>query len=654
MERVPTYRPSLEEALGGKPTKAEKTVLAHAKAGTVAPISPFGVRPQEPSPITRIRAGLIRFLMLGGDDAYPIHPRGVLIQGAWIAGKLDMEACETQLDLKLWACHFDTAPDFDDAHVGGLYMPGCHLPGMRGQRMRLEENLHLRALPRDKSEPLPFVATGSVDIAGAWIAGPLDCSGGRFYGAKGAALRGEAMTVGADVFLRNSFHATGKVILSRAAITGQFSCVGGRFDGAGEAAMDGDAMSVGADVFLSDGFHATGEVNLIRAKIIGNLRATDAQIEGVFDLGSARVGEGLFFKNVLGVGFDGPWLMGKSPSSPSVDTSRLVVDLTEAEAGVLADDASSWGQVQALRLSGFRFRSVQSRMTAAERAKLLKRSHQDELAVTASGKRHFRGKPNDFDPRAYGELARAYLRQGERKAAALVLEAREDRSRDAELRRAQAEEMPGGGLAVLGARLRWIAMWVFKALFGYGHRPARIFWTLIPLWVLLAWFFDTVFDKGQFAPNSDSILTSAEWRHAVQAGCPLPADETYAVKKAEGCKMPLTLWVGDFGRELPPADAAKDYETLEGWLYAADLFLPLDAIGQTEAWAPSKDPGKLGLVGLLPALSGAAVRLDHHCHVRRDPDRPHWSARGLITPPPAPRSPSPGTSASGPRARAGR
>ncbi len=48
MQRVPTYRPSLEEALGEKPTKAEETVLAAAKAGDVADLSPYGVRPKKP------------------------------------------------------------------------------------------------------------------------------------------------------------------------------------------------------------------------------------------------------------------------------------------------------------------------------------------------------------------------------------------------------------------------------------------------------------------------------------------------------------------------------------------------------------------------------------------------------------------------------
>jgi hypothetical protein len=153
---------------------------------------------------------------------------------------------------------------------------------------------------------------------------------------------------------------------------------------------------------------------------------------------------------------------------------------------------------------------------------------------------------------------------------------------------------PGAGLSALKPRLRWLSMWTFKGFFGYGHSPARVFLTLIPLWGVLAFFFGHVYSQGQFAPNSDVILTSAEWRSAVESGCPIAWDDSLAARKAEGCEMPVTLWTGDLSRGIQPAEAAKDYETFGRWLYAADLFLPLDTIGQTEAWAPSKDRGWSG------------------------------------------------------------
>lgn len=583
----------MTEALGGKPTAAEEKVLAAAKSGDFAKLCPFGIRPKEASPDTEIRAGLIRFLMLGGDQENRVHPKGVQISGAWISGRLDLVGCETQLDLKLFACHFDSKPNFMDARLGGLYLPGCMVPGLHGHRLRLEDNLHLCEVPG--ADPrLPFHATGPVDINGANITGRLDCEGGRFDGAGGRALNCIALTVGASVFLRHGFHATGEVTLFRANITGQLDCDGGRFDGAGGLALDCTALTVGASVFLLDGFHASGEVSLIRARITGNLQVGNALIEGMLQATSARVDDALFLRDIAGAAFDGPWRDREVPKRDP-DASRFTLDLTEAQARVLVDDSASWAEAQEIWLSGFRFRSLQSNLTASERIGILHRAHQDDLQVSPSGRRHFRGTPPDFDPRAFGELARAYLRQGERKSAAMVLEARDDRSRDAELRRAQAIEAPGLGLSTLNARLRWLSLWIFKLLFGYGHRPARVFLTVLPLWAALAWFFGLVFAQGQFAPNSAVILTSPEWIAAVENGCPIAWDPSFVAAKTAGCDMPLTLWTGDLSRNLQPAHAAKDYETFGRWLYAADLFLPLDAIAQTEAWAPSKDRGWWGL-----------------------------------------------------------
>jgi len=42
------------------------------------------------------------------------------------------------------------------------------------------------------------------------------------------------------------------------------------------------------------------------------------------------------------------------------------------------------------------------------------------------------------------------------------------------------------------------------------------------------------------------------------------------------------------------SNTATDYETFNRGLYALDLFVPLDALGQENAWALSKDRGNLG------------------------------------------------------------
>jgi hypothetical protein len=639
VERVPTYRPTLAEALGDdEPNDAEEKVLAAAKAGEVAE---FGEdRPEEAVEGRTIRAELIRFLLLGGDDAHPVHPIGVQVQGAWVVGRLDFENCETHLDLWMQACGFAEKPVFCDAHLGALFLPDCAVPGLDLHRLRTEGNVHINdgfrsigtvdlggariggqsactggrfegpeeraadgttrvgtalngnamtvgadVFLRTDDKGAPFHATGEVNLVRAAITGQLDCTGGRFDGAGGRALDCNAMTVGADVFLSTDdkdapFHATGEVNLGGATITGQLACEGGRFDGAVGRALNGNAMTVGADVFLSAAdkdapFHATGEVNLGGAAIAGHLACEGGRFDGAFDGQEMRVEAGFFWRGIEG--------------------EVATLDLTEAEAGVLVDDARSWRRAKVLFLGGFRYGGVQSRMTVDGRLHWLGRNF-NALIPRKEGRAPVE---RDFDPQPYSELAKAYDVQGHRRAAARVLYERERRLRRAEHARAHARldgtwaeawrSIPPDGKAFVD--------WLFRVLFGYGHKPMRAFVWSLALVSAAALFHGQVYRTGQMAPNSDVILTSVDWLWAVEHGCPLPADRSAeAAALREGCTMPLFLWAGD-GDRILPKPSAVDYETFSAGLYGLDLFVPLDALGQEQAWAPSKDRGGWGRWG---------------------------------------------------------
>lgn len=53
--------------------------------------------------------------------------------------------------------------------------------------------------------------------------------------------------------------------------------------------------------------------------------------------------------------------------------------------------------------------------------------------------------------------------------------------------------------------------------------------------------------------------------------------------------MPLGLWEA--------SASYQDYETFSAFGYGFDLFIPLDALGQEAAWAPSYGRGAWGAVG---------------------------------------------------------
>ena len=55
-------------------------------------------RPEEAKPEYTIRAELVRFLALGGDSVHPIHERGIMLAGAWIANALDIDSGTVVVD----------------------------------------------------------------------------------------------------------------------------------------------------------------------------------------------------------------------------------------------------------------------------------------------------------------------------------------------------------------------------------------------------------------------------------------------------------------------------------------------------------------------------------------------------------------------------
>ena len=121
------------------------------------------------------------------------------------------------------------------------------------------------------------------------------------------------------------------------------------------------------------------------------------------------------------------------------------------------------------------------------------------------------------------------------------------------------------------------------------------------------------------ASNSDVILTSIEWLAAVNnPNACQPAEWGRGKPHTQNCTMPLDIW-------LKTAKSAPDYETFTARLYALDLFVPLDALGQEQAWAPLRDRGWLGrigyaarmwvqVVGWIITAVGAAVLTGPVCH----------------------------------------
>jgi hypothetical protein len=114
-----------EDALG----EAEKELLDNSRFGTLT-ILGDGSRPDGPSTERTIRAGILRYLILGGCRNHRVHERGVRVGGCWIEGELDLRYARAASVLNLTQCGFSAPIDAQQAHFNFLQLNGSKMPGL--------------------------------------------------------------------------------------------------------------------------------------------------------------------------------------------------------------------------------------------------------------------------------------------------------------------------------------------------------------------------------------------------------------------------------------------------------------------------------------------------------------------------------------------
>lgn len=513
--------------------------------------------------------------------------------------------------------------DVNAAKIGGhLDCTGAVLKGAGGDALNAQgvetaQGLFLSNL----------TATGTVNLAGAKISGQLACDGAVLNGAGGMALNAQGVKTGQDLFLIN-LTAIGTVDVNGAKIGGQLSCTSATLNGKDGMALNAQGAETGQDLFLRN-MTATGTIDVNGAKIGGQLDRDGATLNGAGEvpLNAQRmeVSAGFFFQNL------------KSVQGP--------VNLTAAHVGDLVDDMVSWPKgVDDLILDGFTY----DRISAAAPVTLSARRDWLRIGSSLNG---------DFFPQPYTQFARTLRAMGHpREARRVMIEANIQRAlRDRAVLRAQRGLQRRLGLFCLSptkenldavreadktiptpARDWAEAVWTrFNAIhrpprdlpkappplpdmtmalarqgfqndmawgalscqvkrvgnklwngflhrtvgFGYApHYSIAVLAVLIFLAFLLAL---AAWNEGSFAPNSDVILTSPAWTEIAAQGC--------VVANEPGClQNPAAAWSA---KNAP----GMDWDSFNAIAYAADLVVPLIDLGQTSAWAPSKDRGWWGM-----------------------------------------------------------
>ncbi len=504
-----------------------------------------------------IRAGLVRFLALGGGDATPVHEKGVRIRGAFIDGDLDLEGCTLEGNLELENCELSGTLTLRNARTRNISLEGTRCRDIKADAVEVSGAFLMRQ---------GFVASGPVRLLGAKIDSTLECDGGRFEGSDsdGDGLICDRIEVGGSIFLHQGFVAKGAVRLLGAKISGNLSCDNGRFEGQDK---DGNVLAcalakIGGGVYMRAGFVAAGTVLLIGAAIDGDVTCNGGTFgaaqagpavprELTLNLARATIAGTLWLTERQNAVFHG------GVSLVGARIGRVVDAVTQGAARRLPGPAPAGvDRVPAsVRLDGLVYDRFGETTDLSGHARIAFLDLQREVDL---------GK--EFKPQPWMQMVKVLRETGHTEAARRVAIAFEDRWREA------------GHFKGLLIPLHWL----YGRLVGYGHRPMRLLAIMIGVWLACGLLYQNAAEQGWFAPTHAAYFQNP--RH-------------------QSCRP-------ENGGNWVKCAGAPEYTTFNALTYSLDLIVPFVDLQQDKDWAPIVDKGPLKPGELAsPFTFGAFVRL---------------------------------------------
>jgi len=548
------------------PSAAERLLIDNCKRGEPTVLGD-GTLPDGPNPRCTVRAGLLRYLILGGCDRCQVNERGVLLSGAHISGKLDLSFTQATGSTELDHCRFEMPIAAQLARFDYWRLVNSNLPGINAENSVIKGDVVLDGLR----------STGEITFAGAEIGDQLSCLHGDLSTLQGQALNAQSANVKGGVFLAGS-KIRGEVSFSGAVIGGQLVGADADLDGGEGTALNAEGAKVAGGVYLR-GLKSRGEISFAGAEVGVQFECSKVNLDCGSVSGKAFVGQRMIVKG----GFF--WR----------DVEHVIgtVDLNAAFLGDLVDDEKSWKLVPNFILVGMRYESLPSSSDLSWRKAWLSKG--------AAPK-------GDFHPQPYQQLAKFYRETGHSHEAREILIEKEKEQRKAgrasirsTIHNYESDLWPSmkSVLPVLiHVRRRYIDLflpwlkiglsWFWDVLSrritGYGYKPWLSFGPLLTLVVAMAILSQITWNKGDFTPNSDVILTSSDWKAYADGTAERPPSGTPAADWSDGPDR-------ETGKGAGPG---RDYETFNALAYGVDVVVPVLNLGQTAAWAPSTTRGPWG------------------------------------------------------------
>lgn len=515
---------------------AEEAVVAGLSNGNFDRLGD-GSRPEAPDQARVIRAELLRFLILGGEEGCRPHEKGVRVSGAWITGVLDLEACRVFRDIGLNDCHFEAVPVLRAAIINRLFLDGSSLPGLQAERLEARGGVYLRAARVE----------GQVHLAQSRLGSNLECDGATIRTASGYALN--APSIELRNMLGRGATFRGGINLAGAGIFADLDCAGADVEGNGGFAIDLDEVETKGNVVLRSAT-ITGGVRLYSAVIGADLDCSGTTItnpEGsALDIGRTTIKGAFFLRREASI------------------VGTLV--MTGAAIGTIHDDADCWPRHGDLLLNRCRYGAfIDAPVDAESRLDWLSRQTPERWG-------------EDFWPQPYEHLASVFREMGHGEDARSVLIVKERLQRRARRNRARNPVWR----AVLGS-----ADAVLAVTLAYGRQPLLAFVWLLLFWGVGVAMFAHAESTGAIKPNVAVVLRSPEWTL-----CGLDTSQQlqlfYATEPSRGLAQPGQTQLDCFRGRWE----ASGYPAFNPWMYSLDTLLPVIEIGQKSFWRPNPDkPG---------------------------------------------------------------
>jgi hypothetical protein len=384
-----------------------------------------------------------------------------------------------------------------------------------------------------------------------------------FSGSRIGAFSADNARISGSLYLRAGTVVDGEISLAGARVTGDLQLCDVSINSATQDAVFAPSLHVDGSVFLGNYPYSDGTTSLVST---GMLFFSSARVEHDFFVTNTAIN---IPTEVVGTALFGATEEHGRDMALSLARARIggilyfkdnqistgIVNLAGASVERLKDEPEGPGASYPIRLDGFRYNDFSR--------------HADTDVKVRLAWLDRRPPDTPFTAQPYEHLANILIALGHRNDARTVLMEKEKKLRDEhrfQLARSGASLPRRAGAKMLD--------WLLKWTIGYGYRPGRSVVVALAMIAGLGLFFERAWTAGDMTPNAAPVLISKDWISATQTNPRNPGD----------------FWASE-------GQAGQDWETFNGFAYAADLVIPLVSLGQESAWAPSTSRSPLGKIG---------------------------------------------------------